>query len=57
VMAKVPQRFVDETLWPEYTELNKVLCPYLEETTERVIRHGVHEDSSEAEVMQALPEA
>lgn len=57
VMAKVPQRFVDETLWPEYTELNKVLCTYLEETTERVIRHGVHEDSSEAEVMQALPEA
>jgi len=57
VMAKVPQRFVDETLWPEYTELNKVLCTYLEETTARVIRHGVHEDSSEAEVMQALPEA
>jgi tRNA nucleotidyltransferase (CCA-adding enzyme) len=57
VMAKVPQRFVDETLWPEYTELNKVLCTYLEEMTQRVIRRGIHEDSSEAEVMQALPEA
>jgi len=57
VMANVPQRFVDETLWPEYTELNKVLCTYLEETTERVIRKGVHEDSSEAEVMKALPGA
>ncbi len=57
VMAKVPQRFVDETLWPEYAELNKVLCTYLEETTERVIRGGVHEDSSEAEVTKALPGA
>jgi len=55
VMAQVPRRFVEETLWPEYTELNSVLCAYLEETTERVIRQGVHEDSSEAEVMKALP--
>jgi len=57
VMAKVPRRFVDETLWPEYTELNSVLCSYLEEMTERVISHGIHEDSSEAEVMKALPGA
>ena len=57
VMAQVPQRFVDETLWPEYTELNEVLRTYLEETTERVVRQGVHEDSSEAEVMKALPGA
>ena len=55
VMAKVPERFVDETLWPEYTELNEVLCTYLDETTERVISRGIHEDSSEAEVMKALP--
>ena len=53
-MARVPRRFVDETLWPEYKELNGVLCTYLEETTERVIRQGVHEDSSEAEVRKAL---
>jgi len=57
VMARVPQRFVDETLWPEYKELNEVLRTYLEETTERVIRQGVHEDSSEAEVMKVLPGA
>jgi hypothetical protein len=55
VMSRVPQRFVDETLWPEYKELNEVLRAYLEETTERVICQGVHEDSSEAEVMKALP--
>ena len=57
VMARVPRRFVDETLWPEYTQLNEVLCTYLEETTERVIGQGIHEDSSEAEVMKALPGA
>ena len=57
VMARVPRRFVDETLWPEYTQMNEVLCTYLEETTERVIRQGIHEDSSEAEVMKALPGA
>ncbi len=55
VMARVPRRFVDETLWPEYTELNEVLRAYLEDTTERVIRQGIHEDSSEAEVRKALP--
>lgn len=57
VMAKVPECFVDETLWPEYTELNKVLSTYLDETTERVISRGIHEDSSEAAVVKALPGA
>lgn len=56
VMAWVPKSFVDETLWPEFEQLNEVLRSYLEATTERVIRQGVHEDSSEAEVRKALPE-
>ena len=56
VMAAVPKSFVDETLWPEFTQLNEVLRSYLEATTERVIGKGVHEDSSEAEVRKALPE-
>ncbi len=56
VMAWVPKSFVDETLWPEFAQLNEVLRSYLEATTERVIRQGVHEDSSEAEVRKALPE-
>lgn len=54
VMAKVPKSFVEQTLWPEFTELNKVLNTYLEETTERVISQGVWADSSEAEVMKAI---
>ena len=35
VMAKIPKSFVDETLWPEFEELNKTLKEYLEEITNR----------------------
>ena len=54
VMARVPRGFVDQTLWPEFVELDEVLRRYLEETTERVIREGLESDSSEAEVRQSL---
>ena len=55
VMAKVSRSFVQETLWPEFEELDKVLHSYLAETTERVIREGLNADSSEAEVRGELP--
>ena len=56
VMLRVPQRFVDEVLWPEFNELNAALMQYLNEVTTRVIREGVHGDTSEAaEVKAALP--
>ena len=49
VMAKVSRRFVDETLWPEFCELDKTLTTYLEEVTNRVIREAVHGDVADAE--------
>lgn len=49
VMLKVPRRFVDETLWPEYTQLNDTLRSYLEEVTERVVSQVLQADSSEAD--------
>jgi hypothetical protein len=55
VMVRVSRRFVEETLWPEFQELDKVLHAYLSETTERVIREGLDADSSEAEERAALP--
>ena len=55
VMARVSRGFVEETLWPEFLELDAVLRRYLEETTERVIREGLDSDISEAEVRNALP--
>ncbi len=54
VMAKVPRDFIEETLWPEFQELNVTLRQYLDEITNRVITEGVHTDSSEAEVIPEL---
>lgn len=54
VMAKIPKSFVDDTLWPEFEELNKTLKEYLEEITNKVICESIHSDSSEAEVIKQL---
>ncbi len=54
VMAKVSTKFVNETLWPEFQELNKILRSYLEDITNRVISESIHTDSSEAEVVKQL---
>jgi len=56
VMLRVPKGFVDQVLWPEFGELNAALTQYLDEVTTRIIRDGVHRDTSEAdEVASALP--
>lgn len=54
VMARVPVSFVNDTLWPEFQELNNTLRSYLDEVTDRVITTGIYADSSEAEVRQEL---
>ena len=45
----VSERFVDETLWPEFTALNRVLVDYLSQVTERIIREEVFAQTAEAE--------
>lgn len=52
VMAKVSKRFVDETLWPEFQEISETLRTYLSDVTDRVVRQVIHQDSSEAEVIE-----
>ena len=49
VMASVPKRFVDETLWPEFEAISSTLEQYLDEVTQRVIAEAIHGDSSDAE--------
>ena len=56
VMVRVPKRFVDETLWPEFQQLSATLRVYIDEITERVVREVLHGDSSEAEEV-ATPRA
>ncbi|MFH1038349.1 MAG: hypothetical protein V1789_06760 [PVC group bacterium] len=52
VMAKMPETFVQEILWPEYIELDKTLTSYLGEVTNRVIIEGIYSDNSEAEIRE-----
>ena len=52
VMAKVSKRFVDETLWPEFQEFSETLRSYLSDVTDRVVQQVIHQDSSEAEVIE-----
>lgn len=51
VMAKVSRRFVNETLWPEFQEISRTLRTYLDDVTDRVITRAIHEDGSDADVM------
>lgn len=57
VMARIPARFVRETLWPEFVELDRTLQSYLTEETNRVIAESINRDTSDVEVRmgQALP--
>ena len=51
VMVQVPKRFVDETLWPEFQKINLELTAYLQEVTDRVVKQVLHEDASDAVVV------
>jgi len=50
VMARIPTRFVNETLWPEFVELDSTLQSYLTEETNRVISETINKDTSDVEV-------
>ena len=52
VMAKVSASFVEETLWPEFVELDKALRAHLDEITNRVIRESIYAGDAEAEIRQ-----
>jgi hypothetical protein len=48
VMVRAPLSFVDNTLWPEYLELQAALHSYLNDATERIIREEVYRNADEA---------
>ncbi len=56
VMVKVSKKFVDQELWPQFTQLDETLRSYLEEVTERVISQVIHKDASEAAEVAAPPQ-
>jgi hypothetical protein len=54
VMARVPRSFVEQTLMPEFEEMNQALSAHLERVTDDIISHGISDDTSEAREVQAL---
>jgi tRNA nucleotidyltransferase (CCA-adding enzyme) len=55
VMVQVPERFVKETLWPQYQQLSKTLHGWLEEVANRIIREVLQADGSSIEEKVATP--
>lgn len=49
IMIKTPQSFLDDTLLPEFTELNGALAGYLAGVTQRIIREEIHRETGEAQ--------
>lgn len=52
VMLKGPERFLHDTLWPEFQALNEALTSYLASVTRRIIAEEVHKETGEAEERQ-----
>jgi hypothetical protein len=52
VMANVSRGFVNETLWPEFQEIFETLQNYLSDITDRVVHQVIHQDHSEAEIVE-----
>ncbi len=52
-LVKAPRSFMAEVVWPEFQALAKELTQHLETVTERLIRKAIHDDTSEAEVLEA----
>lgn len=51
VMARMPRRFMEETLWPEYKAFAEILREYLSDVTDKVVTQVLEGDSSEAKVV------
>src|ERR1700692_2976084 len=47
VVLRAPKSFINNTLWPEFLQIEKALHEYLNEATERIIREEVFGNSDE----------
>jgi hypothetical protein len=55
VMVRVQERFVDDTLWPQFQQLAGTLRSYLDEVAERVIREVLQAEGRDVEERAAPP--
>ena len=49
LVVKAPRSFIENTLWPEFQQINAALVEYLAAVTNKVIREEVFGESSDAE--------
>jgi hypothetical protein len=49
VMARLSRGFVNDTLWPEFQELQSTLAAYFDALTDRVIEQALEVKAGEAE--------
>jgi len=54
-MARAPNRFVDETLWPEFMELSKTLRNSLSDVIERIASQVICQDNFPVLSMYMMP--
>jgi hypothetical protein len=54
VMARVPRSFVEETLMPEFREMNLALFDHLERITDDIISQEISSDTSEAREVPSI---
>jgi hypothetical protein len=54
VMARVPRSFVEETLMPEFKDMNRALFDHLERITDDIISQGISDDTSEAREVHSI---
>lgn len=51
VMARAPQSFINETLWPEYEQFARTLEEYLAGVTDRVLRTVLEQETADADTV------
>jgi hypothetical protein len=49
IMVRAPRRVFDAVVWRQFSDLHTDLWRYFEQTTERLIREGIHADTADAE--------
>jgi len=54
VMARVPRSFVEQTLMPEFEEMNRALYEHLERITDDIITQEISHDTSEAREVHSI---
>jgi hypothetical protein len=54
VMARLPRSFVEQTLMPEFEEMNRALFDHLERITDEIISEEISHDTSEAREVHAI---